>query len=391
MFHDALVLFAERRIIDMEKIKNFIECLLPVTSCNIKCSYCYVIQEGRREMEIPRLNYSVDTMIRAMTKERFGGVCYFSICGAGETLIPEYTLDIVQGLLENGHYVNITTNGTITKRFEEIEKRFSRECCERLHFAFSFHYLELKRLNLIEHFFENVNRVKKLGSSFVVQLNFCDEYVPYVEEIKKVCVERVGAYPQLALTRREKNYPNTKYEIDSDLSEKDYLEMGRKFDSELFEFTYKQFMKKRKEFCYAGDWSYVLNLKTGLLKRCYQSCVVQNIFENIEKPIFKCAVGKCCNQPYCINSSHFMSLGIIPEIETPSYANLRNREEGNWYNEGMKEALGGKLAETNGKYGMLKKWITFFVGIYDKVAYKAYLILLTIKINCEKNVQKKKR
>lgn len=119
----------------MEKIHKFIECLLPVTSCNLYCSYCYVIQENRRKMEIPTLDYPLETMIKAMTKERFGGICYFSICGAGETLIPEYTLDIVEGLLKNGHYVNITTNGTISKRFDEIVQRFTEEQRLRLHIS----------------------------------------------------------------------------------------------------------------------------------------------------------------------------------------------------------------------------------------------------------------
>lgn len=27
-------------------IKRFVECLLPVTACNLKCSYCYVIQKS---------------------------------------------------------------------------------------------------------------------------------------------------------------------------------------------------------------------------------------------------------------------------------------------------------------------------------------------------------
>lgn len=59
-------------------------------------------------------------MGNALTKERLGGVCYFSICGAGETLIPKYITDITFNLLNQGHYVNLTTNGTITNRFDEI-------------------------------------------------------------------------------------------------------------------------------------------------------------------------------------------------------------------------------------------------------------------------------
>ena len=370
----------------MEKIHKFVECLLPVTSCNIKCSYCYVIQENRRKMIIPKLDYDIDTMIKAMSKERFGGTCYFSICGAGETLIPDYTLDIVYGLLKNGHYVNITTNGTLSKRFDEIVNNFPESYRKRLHIAFSFHFLELKRLNLIDKFFENVKKVSAAGCSFLIQINMCDEYMPHIDEIKRLCKENTGAYPQVAVTRKETSYPKLKIELGTNGTTENYLKAGREFDSPLFEFTYKNFLKKRKEFCYAGDWSYVLNLKTGLLKRCYCSCVVQNIFKDIEKPIFKMAVGKCCNSIYCNNSSHFLSLGVIPEIETPSYADLRNRN--GWYQDNMYEFLNCKLSETNAEYSGSKKFITNLVGIYDKVAYKMYVQLLSLKTKKEKRKSK---
>ena len=72
----------------MKEIKRFIECLIPVTACNMRCSYCYVIQESRREDKVPDLKYGLDVISYATRQERFGGPCFFSICGAGETLIP---------------------------------------------------------------------------------------------------------------------------------------------------------------------------------------------------------------------------------------------------------------------------------------------------------------
>lgn len=64
----------------MEKIKKFIECLVPVTSCNLKCSYCYVMQEGRRKNQIPVFKYSPEHIGKALNKERIGGTAYISIC-----------------------------------------------------------------------------------------------------------------------------------------------------------------------------------------------------------------------------------------------------------------------------------------------------------------------
>lgn len=329
----------------MDNIKCFIECLIPVTACNLKCGYCYVIQRGGRSMSVPELRYSVETIKRATTRERFGGTCYFSICGAGETLIPSYTLEIVKALLDNGHYVNVTTNGTLTKRFNELNS-WPREELERLHFAFSLHYLELLRLKKLDTFFDNVSYVRSLGCSFLVQLNLCDEYLPHLDDIKRICRERVGALPQIAATRKEEEL-HSKVLFDTELPDKEYVRIGREFDSPLFDFTVKNFNVKRREFCYAGDWTFQLDFVSGLLRPCYHCRRAQNIFEDVETPIKKRPVGRSCDSLFCMNSSHFMSLGAVPEIETPTYAELRDRPEACWYTERMRSFLGGKLADSN--------------------------------------------
>jgi hypothetical protein len=46
-----------------------------------------------------------------------------------------------------------------------------------------------------------------------------------------------------------------------------------------------------------------------------------------------------------------MSLGIIPEIETPTYAQLRNRPEAHWYTPEMESFLNSKLNESNKEHG----------------------------------------
>lgn len=337
----------------MQKIKKFIECLLPVTACNLKCSYCYVIQEGRRKNEMPHLKYSPELIGQALNKKRLGGTCYISICGAGETLIPEETIPIVEAILKQGHYVNVTTNGTISKRFDEIIS-LDKSLLKRLQFAFSFHYLELLRTNNLDIFFENINKVKSAGCSFLVQINLCDDYEPYLDTIKDICLKRVNAYPQVAVTRDESN---NSMNIMTKHTLKQYYELGKSFDSKLFEFTMKNFMVKRNEFCYAGEWAFSLNLSTGELRQCYFQKVLQNIFEDIEKPI-KCeAVGCGCNNKFCTNSSHFMALGVIPQIETPTYFELRNREGTNWYSKEMSEFLNSKLYESNEEYSDKRKML----------------------------------
>jgi len=327
----------------MARIKRFIECLLPVTLCNFQCSYCYVVQEKRRTNKLPEFKYDVKTIAASLSKKRLGGTSYISICGAGETMIPSQIVDIVRALLANGHYVNITTNGTQTTRFDHLMK-MPADYRSRLHFAFSFHYLELLRRKQMEAFFKNINKVKAGGCSFVVQLNMVDKYIPHLDAIKKICIKEVGAPPQIAATRNELTTPVT---LLTKMSKSKYHQLGAKFKSPLFDFTLQNFMEKRLEYCYAGKWSGVLNLATGEMRRCYSDPFPQNIFEDVSKPIKFVAMGKSCICDYCINSSHFMSLGVIPFKKTPTYESLRNRQNAHWYTPKMKKFLSGKLIYSN--------------------------------------------
>jgi len=337
-----------------EKIVKFLECLIPVSICNLECEYCYIIQNGRRKMENPKLNYDIYTISKALSKKRLGGMAYISICGAGETLVSDDVIELIKLLLEEGHAVNITTNGTLNQKINKIIS-FPKDYLKRLNFSFSFHYIELEKKNLLKDFFDNILKVKAAGCSFVLQCNLYDGYVPYIDKIKKLCYEKVGAFPQIALTRRETRMNNkVYYEIFTDGTREEYVRNARKFESPLFECTLKNFNVKRKEFCYAGLWSGVLNLQTGMLKKCYGLKGV-NIFENIDEPIKFEAIGNNCPLKYCVNSSHFLALGVMPECNIPTYAQLRNRESAGWYNNTMKKLLDNKFYDTNKQYNWFEK------------------------------------
>ncbi len=330
--------------------KRFLECLLPITECNLRCEYCYVIQKNLRGAKWPTL-YSVEQITQALTKERLGGICWISICGAGETFLSQDTVPLVTNLLKNGHYVNVTTNGTITPRIKEL-CALPLELRERLHLAFSLHYVELKNKNLLQVFVDNIKRVKAAGCSFLVQINLYDGYVPYWDEIKEFSMREFGAPPQVALTRAE---GDGEYKIHFSGTMDEYVQIGKKFESPLFDFTVKNFNILRKEFCYAGDWSGTLNLGTGILTSCYGDGISQNIFEDVSRPIEFCAMGKNCKNTFCFNSSHFLSLGVIPSLTTPTYASLRNREIAGWYNPKMQAFLSNKLCQSNRRYSWLER------------------------------------
>ena len=62
-----------------------------------------------------------------------------------------------------------------------------------------------------------------------------------------------------------------------------------------------------------------------------------------------------------------MSLGIIPSLETPTYAELRDRESAEWYQPGMRKALSGKLKDANKEYSLRRKLWSDVVGIGDNL------------------------
>lgn len=327
-------------------MKRFIDIHIPVSSCNFKCHYCYVAHQGLRNNEKLEFKYDIETIKKALTVERLGGVCHFNICGLGETLMPKEIIGITRALLENGHYIMIVTNGTLSNRFDEFCE-FPIELKKRLGFKFSFHYLEMKKLKMFDKFNANVEKVKKNGMSYSIEMTPNDETEPYIEEIKEYCIEHYGALCHITIPR---NMNSNTIELLSKHSIDEFYNIWKTFDSELLDFKYSIWGEKRKEYCYAGNWSGLLNIGTGIYTACYTGRINQNIFEDINKPIDFIAVGCKCHMPHCYNGHSFLSLGTIPEINTYKYSQLRDRvtKTGeHWLNEEMRQFLSERLEDSN--------------------------------------------
>lgn len=358
----------------MSKIKRFIDCYVPTETCNLRCHYCYIAQKRKFNNKIASFNYSSDYIRKALSVERLGGICLFNICAGGETLISDEVIDVIKELLEEGHYVTIVTNGTLTKKFKMIAE-FPKELLKRLIFKFSFHYLELIRLNLLDTFFENVILMRNSGASITVEITPSDELEPYIDEIKEISISKLGALPHITIARLDKdNIPIlTKHTKD------DYVKTWQEFESSLFEFKMSVFGEKRREFCYAGDWSVYLNLVTGDVYQCYSTMKIDNIYDNIDRPIHFKAIGCNCRQPHCYNAHGFLALGDIPNLDTPTYASLRNRvcvDGTEWLNEDAKEIMNSKLNELNQEYSAYKK---IMINSYNKYMITKLKIINKIK------------
>lgn len=334
------------------KLKRLINAGFSSTACNFRCQYCYLSHECENAT-MPNFQYSVSHMANALSVKRLGGVCMFNICADGETLIPIQVISIINALLKEGHYIEVVTNGVMTKRFDEIAK-FDRELLNRLTFKFSLHYLELIKTNTLNIFFDNIEKMKEAGCSFTVEMVPHDELVDYIEEIKQLCLEKVGAFCHLTIARDHANG----LKLLSSMSLEEYNGIWKQFNSDMFTFKMSTFGVKRKEYCYAGDWVLDVNLESGIAKQCYCTRYTQNIFDNINKPIIFLPIGKKCELEHCYNSHALMTLGVIPEYPCISYAQVRNRvcEDGRqWLNMHMKDFMSQKFSDNNKSYNILEK------------------------------------
>lgn len=338
----------EFKDIKLDKIKKFIDCYIPITTCNFRCPYCYITQNNRWNDALPEFKYSAQYVRKALSKERLGGTCLLNMCGGGETLLPPYIIELLKELLEEGHYIWVITNGSLNKRFEEISK-FPKNLLYRLAFKFSFHYLELKRLNKLEDYVKNIKLMQDSGASFSIEITPYDELIEYIDEIKEFSLKNFGALPHITVAR-EDNTDNKK--ILTKLSKQEYNKVWSQFNSKMFSFKLSTFLVKRKEYCYAGKWSYILDIGKGVLRQCYSNNMQQNIFENM-KPIKIKSVGRKCLEPHCYNSHAFLTWGDIPRLKAPYYYEMRNRiqsDEKEWLNPYMKEFCSHKLKENNNKF-----------------------------------------
>jgi len=218
-----------------ETIKRFIDISIPVTTCTLRCPYCYITQHRLFEGSLPELPYSAEHIQKALSRERLGGICLINICGDGETLLPPKIIEYIQVLLEEGHYVSVVTNATTTQRFQEISN-FPKALFSRLFFKFSYHYIELKKRDLLETFFANIVLMRNLGCSFTLETVPYDELKPYTDELISLAIEKVGALPHCTVARNASD-PD-KLPVLTAMTQEEYIKTWDVFHSSLFEYKY---------------------------------------------------------------------------------------------------------------------------------------------------------
>lgn len=354
-----------------DKIKRFITCNVPVTVCNFRCAYCYL--NDYKEKKINDLILPPYELAAKFSKKRMGGTCYFNLCADGETLLQPQLIDFIKGLIKEGHYVDVITNGTLSNRFDELLHSLSLDEQGHLFIKFSFHYIELKKHNWLNRFVDNVNKIKSSGISYTVEITPYDDLIPFIDEIKDFSLDNFGALPHITVAR-DKDTKDLK--LLTKLSREEYKQIWGQFDSDMFDFKFSIFNEKRKEFCYAGDWSLFVYLGSGEYRKCYFGDILGNVCS--DEPIEFMACGKCL-MPHCFNGHAFLAFGCIPELNAPTYFAERDRKTENgthWVKEPIASFFKSKLYDSNCEYtnDEKKKCIrltkSYSRGIFKKKIFK---------------------
>lgn len=327
-------------------MKRMILCVFPMSICNFRCSYCYLTHRKEAyQGKQAELKYSPEQVGKSFSIDRLGGRCFFNFCADGETLLQKNIEKYIYEVVKQGHYVEIVTNLTVTPVINKILE-WDKEILKRIEFKCSFHYLELKRKNLLETFATNVKNIWNNGASANIEITPGDEYIPYLQEIKDFSMQNFGALPHLSIAR---NDSTNKIEYLTNLSLEEYDRIWSSFDSDFWKFKKSIFGVQRKEYCYAGMWSLFVNMESGMASQCYCSNFEQNIFENPFNPIEFIPIGKC-KTAHCYNGHALLSCGLIPELSTPGYGDLRNRvksDKEEWLHPELKDFFNSKLANSN--------------------------------------------
>ena len=366
----------------MDKIKKFITCLVPVHACNFRCSYCYLShhpEDNAYGRGIKNFVEPPERITKFFSIERTEGICYFNLCAAGETMLHPQLIELVSELTKQGHYVDIVTNGTISKAIDNLTIQLNDDQKKHLFIKFSFHYLELISRKMLDQYIDNVNKIKQNGISYTIEITPHDELIPYIDEIKEFSMKHFGAWPHITVARNE---GTKEIELLTKLSREEYYKTWSVFDSAMFDFKFSIFNVKRCEFCNAGSWSLSVNLEDGCYDQCYGGERLGNIID-IDRPIYLHAIGKC-REPHCFNGHAFLGFGDIPQIGTRmTYADERDRVmvDGNhWLQPSVLDFFSSKLIESNVELTEQEKNRAYNYNKYLHVKNFAKRVLKKIKV-----------
>ena len=90
---------------------------------------------------------------------------------------------------------------------------------------------------------------------------------------------------------------------------------------------------------------------------------------DLNSPIKSSPVGNFCYSRAC-GGGLFLPMGVVPELKTPSYFEVKNRAEGKWYTDKYKAFLSQQLWENNEQYSKFHQLQINLVHPVSSLFYK---------------------
>lgn len=342
-----------------DKIKYTITANVPGTMCNLRCDYCYISScVDESHLIKPEYDFSLETMIKAFSPKRLKGLAEITVISGGETLIDNTIIPFIHGLLKQGHVVSVVTNLTLNEKIDQLLD-LPQEYLKRLIVKGSLHWLELKRLNKIDDYFNNMNKVLAKGASSYPFLVVSDSYMPYLDEIKQVCMEKIGAMPHctpsIVFEEKDDIKRDGKLKTSPECTPEFVNKINEQFNSDIFRISTKLLDVNVKDiFCYAGEWSFCVDLRSGAMVKCHACKPEANFYKDLKRLPKLLPIGNNCQIATCALQYNFVAEGLIPEIaDVKSFGQILDRPE--LINEEVRKLLDFKYTDFKKQYSINKQ------------------------------------
>lgn len=319
-------------------VKRFIALDAQMSVCNLRCSYCYVRQQGRDLHCMPDYAPLIPKIHSAFSAEVLGGTSLIYLYADGEPLLSPSMADVVRELLRAGHYVAIVSNMTCAQTLDRLVA-LPQEWRSKLLFFASLHYTELQRTNSLELFAAGIATMRAAGCSCVVRLCLAPEYLPILEEIRTFCRESLGGDPVICHYVEDHGL--------DEKTEKTLAEAAESFHCGAYDFQKQIHRVPVTDYCHAGEWSYAIGLWSGEVRDCLHGRVLHHVYESPCVPIPRSPVGCSCPLSWCMCGAHFLSWGVRSAVAAPPYARLFDVNGVCYLSAELQQAFATKLNAAN--------------------------------------------
>ena len=285
----------------------------PQVECDLCCAYCYLRSRRRTAVGDFMQRHSPEAIAESLSPERIDGSCFFYGYADGEPLLHEENARLLAALAARGHFVAVTTNLNAADP-RRLERVFA--ICDRWRVLFlaSLHWQELRRRGRLNTFFDTMDFLRTAGFSCRIRLCLAPEYRSDLETIDALCLQRTGQLPLLTRWRGTET-------PDTDMKNLDCI--GAR--SPVYRLQKRCMDVPRREFCFAGERSAVLDLGSGEFRACLAepvTGVLDLASPHKDLPFPGEPVGRHCRARWCMCCSILWPWGVLPDLFPGTWADL---------------------------------------------------------------------